>query len=154
MIYGHMPPAIRLFYNNLMTWIRLNNYRTVPDNVAVLPKHLKDIYNDFKTTGLAHCMLDEIAKESNDLILDITISDRMSHEKLDLEIKIYTDGSKSDEEGKWGTGAGFAIQRQNRTILGKWITLCHTKTVFMAEVIAITQSLNALMEKVTEGVIL
>jgi ribonuclease HI len=136
-----------------MTWVRLNNYQTTPRSEALLPKHLKDIYEDFKKTGLAHCKLDTITKESNDLILDITISDGLSLENLDSEINIYTDGSKTDKVGEWGTGAGFVIRHHNQTIMGKWITLCHTKTVFMAEVIAITQSLRTLQDKVAEGII-
>jgi ribonuclease HI len=75
------------------------------------------------------------------------------HEGLDSDINIYMDGSKSDKEGQWGTGAGFAIRTHDQTIIGKWITLCHTKTVFMAEVIAITQSLKALQAQVQEGII-
>jgi ribonuclease HI len=77
----------------------------------------------------------------------------MTFENMNSDINVYTDGSKSDKEGQWDTGAGFVIRTQNQTINGKWTTLCHTKTAFMAEVIAITQSLKSLEDKVQEGTI-
>ncbi len=50
-----MPPSISMQYNNLMTWIKLNNYQTVPPENVDWPGHMHDLYDDFKQTGLAHC---------------------------------------------------------------------------------------------------
>jgi hypothetical protein len=154
MILGQMPPVFRLHCNNLMTWLRLNNYKTVPENFAILPQHLKDIYEDFKTTGLTHCTLDEIPRITNDIAPDVNISDGFSFDiPTENDVSIFTDGSKYDEEGKWGTGAGFVIMLHDQVVAGNSITLCYTKTVFVAEVIAITSSLRVLLDKLNDGTI-
>ncbi len=95
---------------------------------------------------------DSTQKTPNHTTLDIEILDGLettTHQATD--ICIYTDGSKIDTDRKWGTGAGYTISDRTRTIASKHITLCHTKTVFQAEVIAIQMSLKTFKEEIDAG---
>jgi ribonuclease HI len=137
-----------------MTWLRLNKYKTAPEEGTLLPQHLHDLYEDFKATGLASCLLDEIPRVTNDLVLDVSISDGFNFDIPSAQdVSIYTDGSKIDKEGAWGTGAGYVIMLHDQEIASRWITLCYTKSVFMAEVTPITFSLRTLKEKLEDGTI-
>eukprot|EP00116_Pleurobrachia_bachei_P002623 sb/3462885/ len=62
------------------------------------------------------------------------------------KIQCYTDGSKN-EEGK--TGSGIYITRQGQEIANESYNLPDTATVFQAEVIAIKEAANKLIEKGT-----
>lgn len=66
-------------------------------------------------------------------------------------ISIYTDGSKMDDprSSQWGTGAGFAIfvgtedsPDEVPPVLQGQVHLCHSYTVFLAEVVAIDRALR------------
>ncbi len=151
-ILGVMPLAIRARYNNLAAWLRLNNYQTTPPPGVILPPHLQAIYDDFVKTGLAHCDLDALPRTPNPHILNIEIGEGVeleSHHRND--IGIYTDGAKFDEPEQWGTGAGYVIMSHQEVIINSHITLCQTKTVFQAEVIAIQHSLRTFLHFVSTG---
>eukprot|EP00096_Caligus_rogercresseyi_P006240 TRINITY_DN2254_c0_g1_i1.p1 TRINITY_DN2254_c0_g1~~TRINITY_DN2254_c0_g1_i1.p1 ORF type:complete len:273 (+),score=-11.16 TRINITY_DN2254_c0_g1_i1:268-1086(+) len=60
------------------------------------------------------------------------------------DIIIYTDGSKDDKDN---TGAGWAITRGDISFYQSYISLNKEASVFQAEVIAITQSVKALLEQ-------
>jgi hypothetical protein len=137
-ILGSMPLAFRARYNNLMAWIRLNQFQTTPPEDKPLPPHLQDIYDDFQKTGLSHIMIDAMAKTPNHAQLNVHIKDGLESDlSAEATVKIYTDGSKIDGPNKWGTGAGYVIMIQEQINTANHITLCHTKTVFQAEVYAI-----------------
>jgi hypothetical protein len=101
MALGSMPPAHRLIFNNLRTWVRLNNYHTAPEKDQTLPPHLQVLFDDFINTG--------------------------------------------------STGAGYVFMRGADVLHESWLTLCHTKTIFQPEVMAITASLQSLPDLITEG---
>jgi hypothetical protein len=147
-ILGIMPLAIRARYNNLVAWLRINNSQTTPPPGVVLPPHLQDIYDDFVQTGLAHCSLDAIPKTPSHATLNVDISDGIEKEHHYTDISIYTDRSKINEPDQWGTGAGYVIMSKNVVLVNSHVTLCHTKTVFQSEIIAIQLSLKAFLKHV------
>jgi ribonuclease HI len=67
------------------------------------------------------------------------------------DLQLYTDGSKTDRPGKWGTGAGYVVMRGMEVVQERWVTLCHTKTVFQAEVMAITVGIRSIMTLISSG---
>jgi hypothetical protein len=139
MALGSMPPAYRLIFNNLRTWIRLNNYKTAPEKDAILPPHLKVLFDNFINTGLAGCNLDAMPKQPNSALINVTILEEWTHLQLPAsDVQIYTDGSKSDKAMQWGTGAGYVFIQGPTVLHESWLTLCHTKTIFQAKVMAIT----------------
>ncbi len=112
----------------------------------------KAFYDDFVQTGLAHCNLDAMPKTPSHATLNVDISDGIEKEQHhNTDISIYTDGSKIDEPEQWGTGAGYLIMSKQETFVNSHVTLCHTKTVFQAEIIAIHVSLKAFVQQVQLG---
>jgi hypothetical protein len=105
MALGSMPPAHRLIFLNLRTWLRLNNFQTAPDNSVLPPPHLQTLYDDFINTGLAGLQLDAMPKQPNSALLNVTISEDGTDPQLPLtDIRIFTDGSKSDKKKQWAQG--------------------------------------------------
>ncbi len=91
------------------------------------------------------CDLDAMPKTPNPAMINVTISDTGVYPASDAsDLHIFTDGSKLTDQRQWGTGAGYVIMKGADTVYQSWITICHTKTVFQAEVIAITSSLLSL----------
>jgi hypothetical protein len=105
MALGSMPPAYCLIFNNLRTWIRLNNYKTAPDKDTTLHPHLQVLFDDFINTGLAGCHLDAMPKQPNSALINVTISDKWADsQQPPSDIQIYTDGSKLEKSKQWHWG--------------------------------------------------
>jgi ribonuclease HI len=119
---------------------------------STLPPHLQALYDEFRQTGLVGCDLDAMNKIPNSALLDVDIEDGGADPSVDTsDFQVYTDGSKRNEPHQWGMGAGYVFMRGREVIHESWPTLCHTKTVFQAEVLAITACLLALPHLVTSG---
>jgi retron-type reverse transcriptase len=57
MAFGTMPPTHRIIFENLRTWLRLNNFQPRPHPDCILPPHLQALYDDYSRTGLAYIEL-------------------------------------------------------------------------------------------------
>jgi len=159
---GTIPLHLKARLKNLMTLLRLSNYdiSNIPDS----NNHLGVIKKDFVETGVSHCLIDQQQNKLHTQALFKTIANGdlpsppvqpwvqikgpgVPPTSPSGVIAIYTDGSKKDQKDSWGTGCGVVIYDTTQPIVDTTplstasIALCHTKTVFMAEVEAIHEGL-------------
>jgi len=141
-------------------------YIPISEEVQRKFHHTRDIHDYVARLGLADSPLDEIPLVSTSTLFKTHISDTQETVRggsaattetpytppLPPMIAIYTDGSKLENSStpEWGTGAGFAIfegledlpiQDKPPVAQGR-VNLCHSFTVFMAEITAISLAIR------------
>lgn len=117
-ITGTIPIHLRAREKNVLTLLRLLQYST--SNYQSSP-HLEHLMQDFSTSGLGNCELDKITPilPAEQKYTTFTPSEHTSHPNWPHDsystpqsstppsLHIYTDGSKINEQNKWGTGGGL-----------------------------------------------
>jgi len=163
-LLGYTPLHLKAKVKNITTKARIMIYH--PD--LPLAGHIQDIHESHIESGLATFPLDDIPVHMTPTLFksyvdcplpeDVTtpwlrISTHSPSPSADnpVILTIYTDGSKIDnrKQNLWGTGAGYAIFlgttlqdiKSTPPLTEKCINLCHSMSVFQAEVTAIHQAL-------------
>jgi len=163
-MFGYIPLHLKAKMKNIVTKARLTLHH--PD--LPLVGHMRDSHVSHQTMGLANFPLDDtppiptqtLFKTYIDTPLPqdvtqpwITLAKRIYVEEEGVPnpiITIFTDSSKIDNaKDIWGTGAGYAIfcgtdissMQLNPPIKEELINLCHSKSVFQAEITAILRAL-------------
>jgi len=162
---GYTPLHLKAKMKNIITKARITLFH--PD--IPLTGHIRDIQDTLEGVGLSNITLDDIPPTSTATLFRTYIDTALppdptipwitiSRSCLDIPpippgpiITIFTDGSKIEnpKTGEWGTGAGFAIFQGTDIssvadlppTLEQSINLCHTMSVFHAEITAIHQAI-------------
>ncbi len=158
-----IPLYLRAREKNVFTLMRIMDFRL--DRLLTSP-HLLTIHKELQSSGLSHCHLDRCPSELVSERRYVANSAPTAIPEMvwphdtytvppdkQLTLSIYTDGSKINEEKSWGTGGGYVFYTKSphqpdpgTMICSASLTICHTQTVFMAEVRAITEAARTFLK--------
>jgi len=173
-VLGATPLHLRAAQKNALTLTRFRLHH--PD--TPLTGHLAPIYDYMAQFGLADYPLDDIPATKTTTMfrtyINVELPENLSQPQILIPgscprahatpvISVYTDGSKLDGKSSvpWGTGAGYAIftglddlpvPDHPPVIQGK-ANLCHSFTVFLAEISAIDLAIRAYHKARKEGLV-
>jgi len=173
-ILGTTPLHLKAERKNILTLTRFRMHH--PDTPVV--GHTRAIMDTMAMTGLAGFPLDDIPVTTTPTLFRtyigspppedpgvrwVKIDTKVAVTVTDSIVSIYTDGSKMENTrgNQWGTGAGFAIFLgqddvpivDNPPVVQSHFNICHSYTVFLAEVLAIDRALRSYHEARKAGTI-
>ena len=152
-----IPLYLRAREKNVFTLMRIMEFKL---DRLLSSAHVQTLFKELRSSGLSHCRLDRIPAEfvldRKYLVNEAPRDDPIiswPHNLYTLpparrsDLHIYTDGSKLDDDGRWGTGGGYVFYRvqpgdqpPGMQICAASLTICHTQTVFQAEIRAISEA--------------
>ncbi len=167
-ILGSIPLHLVARERNTRTMLRVLGFE--PSTAPSHKGHIRHIHNDYASVGLAGFALDDIPRQKlGQTLYRVQIDLEESIDTPSVPVTnlfpdgttrspphnafnraIYTDGSKLENRESQGTGCGLAFfptslplpLEEQPAIHIKSIQLCHTFTVFQAEVTAISEALR------------